>query len=90
MDQGGKTFKEGQGGLAEVFAAGTDKVNPRGSRLLRFGKVRISFGAPRYYPQLTPLLAANDVRTATDDLMRELAARSGRHYVDRYAATFHS
>lgn len=73
-----------------VVLSGTDKVNPRGSRLLRFGKVRISFGAPRYYPQLTPLPAANDVRTATDDLMRELAARSGRHYVDRYAATFHS
>lgn len=50
----------------------------------------MSFGAPRYYPQLTPLPAANQVRTATDELMRELAARSGRHYVDRYAATFRS
>jgi 1-acyl-sn-glycerol-3-phosphate acyltransferase len=28
------------------------------------------------------------VRAATDELMCEMAARSGRHYVDRYAANF--
>ncbi|MFX0575973.1 lysophospholipid acyltransferase family protein [Nocardia nepalensis] len=82
-----------------VVLAGTDKVNPRGAKLPRFGKVRISFGAPRYYPPLTPRPAVHTagdtsapcpVRAATDELMRELAARSGRNYVDRYAATFGS
>ncbi|GAB2644188.1 lysophospholipid acyltransferase family protein [Nocardia goodfellowii] len=68
-----------------VVLSGTDRMNPRGSRLLRPTKIRISIGAPRYYfaagPQTTP-------RAATDELMRELAARAGRPYVDRYAATF--
>lgn len=81
-----------------VVLAGTDKVNPRGRRLPRFGKVRISFGPPRYYPHRTPSPAVHtgtdapvcQVRAATDELMRELAARSGRNYVDRYAATFRS
>ncbi|MGX1770753.1 lysophospholipid acyltransferase family protein [Nocardia brasiliensis] len=68
-----------------VVLSGTDRVNPRGARLPRFGKVRISFGAPRYYLPADQHRAA---RTATDELMREMAARSGRHYVDQYAATF--
>ncbi|MFI7003511.1 lysophospholipid acyltransferase family protein [Nocardia sp. NPDC050175] len=68
-----------------VVLAGTDRVNPRNSRLPRFGKVRISFGTPRYY---LPAEQHHVARTATDELMRELAARSGRHYVDQYATTF--
>ncbi|MFG1791939.1 lysophospholipid acyltransferase family protein [Nocardia sp. NPDC049149] len=73
--------------LIPVAISGTDHVNPRGKRLLRFGKVRISFGAPRYYlpVEADPRVVA---RTATDELMRELATRTGRHYVDHYAATF--
>ncbi|MGQ4616557.1 1-acyl-sn-glycerol-3-phosphate acyltransferase [Nocardia sp. R7R-8] len=71
--------------VVPVTLSGTDRVNPRGSRLLRFGKVRIAFGAPRRYP---PAEQRHVVRAATDELMRELAARSGRCYVDRYAATF--
>ncbi|MEV0297321.1 lysophospholipid acyltransferase family protein [Nocardia sp. NPDC050710] len=69
--------------VVPVVLSGTDRVNPRGSRRWRFAKVRISFGAPRYY-----LAADQHPRAATDDLMRELAARAGRPYVDRYAATF--
>ncbi|MGY1867248.1 MULTISPECIES: lysophospholipid acyltransferase family protein [Nocardia] len=71
--------------VVPVTLAGTDRVNPRGSRLPRFGKVRIEFGAPRRYPATEQ---RHLVRAATDQLMREMAARSGRHYVDRYAATF--
>ncbi|WP_040782635.1 lysophospholipid acyltransferase family protein [Nocardia pneumoniae] len=71
--------------VVPVTLSGTDRVNPRGSRLLRFGRVRIDFGTPRHYP---PADQRHMVRAATDELMRELAARSGRRYVDRYAATF--
>ncbi|WP_194815844.1 1-acyl-sn-glycerol-3-phosphate acyltransferase [Nocardia sp. XZ_19_385] len=71
--------------VVPVVLSGTDRMNPRGSKMLRPAKIRISIGAPRYYfaadQQTTP-------RTATDELMRELAARSGRPYVDRYAAHF--
>ncbi|MEV6277926.1 lysophospholipid acyltransferase family protein [Nocardia sp. NPDC051832] len=71
--------------VVPVVLSGTDRMNPRGSKILRPAKIRISIGAPRYYfaadQQTTP-------RTATDELMRELAARSGRPYVDRYAAHF--
>ncbi|MFI9508768.1 lysophospholipid acyltransferase family protein [Nocardia sp. NPDC052566] len=68
-----------------VVLSGTDRVNPRGSRMWRFAKVRITFGAPRQYPRLGE---PTDARAATDALMREIATRSGRHYVDHYAATF--
>ncbi|WP_159843002.1 lysophospholipid acyltransferase family protein [Nocardia sp. CY41] len=71
--------------VVPVTLSGTDRVNPRGSRLLRFAEVRIEFAAPRRYP---PAEQRQTVRAATDELMRELAARSGRCYVDRYAATF--
>lgn len=72
--------------VVPVVLSGTDRVNPRGSRMWRFAKVRVHFGAPRYYP---PAEARADARTETDALMRELARRSGRQYVDSYAATFH-
>ncbi|MEU7763930.1 lysophospholipid acyltransferase family protein [Nocardia sp. NPDC049190] len=71
--------------VVPVILSGTNRVNPRGSRLPRFSKVRVDFGAPRHY---LPTAEHHTVRTATDELMLELAARSGRCYVDRYAATF--
>ncbi|TQM30552.1 lysophospholipid acyltransferase family protein [Nocardia bhagyanarayanae] len=72
--------------VVPVVLSGTDRVNPRGSRMWRFAKVRVHFGAPRYYP---PAETRADARCETDALMRELARRSGRQYVDSYAATFH-
>lgn len=67
-----------------VALTGTDRVNRRGRRLLRFGKVRIVFApARRFVP-----IDRSAVRAATDDLMAELARRSGRRYIDCYAATF--
>ncbi|UFS93702.1 lysophospholipid acyltransferase family protein [Nocardia huaxiensis] len=69
-----------------VVLSGTDKVNPRNRRTLRPAKVRISFGHPRFF---VPADKAG-VRAATDDLMFDLVRRSGRPYVDCYAATFKS
>ncbi|WP_067816680.1 lysophospholipid acyltransferase family protein [Nocardia inohanensis] len=70
--------------VVPVVLSGTDRVNPRNRKLLRFAKVRISFGRPRYF------LPADQqgVRTATDELMADLVRRSGRPYVDCYAASF--
>ncbi|MFI5782740.1 lysophospholipid acyltransferase family protein [Nocardia sp. NPDC051570] len=70
--------------VVPVVLSGTDRVNPRGRRFLRFAKVRIAFGRPRYFPPADRAA----VRVATDTLMLELAARAGRRYVDHYAATF--
>ncbi|MBL1079546.1 1-acyl-sn-glycerol-3-phosphate acyltransferase [Nocardia sp. 2] len=70
--------------VVPVVLSGTDKVNPRHRRFLRPAKVRVSFGRPRYF------LPADQqgVRRATDDLMADIVRRSGRPYVDCYAATF--
>ncbi|MFC9998842.1 lysophospholipid acyltransferase family protein [Nocardia sp. NPDC127526] len=70
--------------VVPVVLSGTDRVNPRNRRFLRPAKVRISFGRPRYF------LPADQqaVRRATDDLMADIVRRSGRPYVDCYAATF--
>ncbi|MBF6330680.1 lysophospholipid acyltransferase family protein [Nocardia transvalensis] len=70
--------------VVPVVLSGTDRVNPHGRRLLRCARVRISFGRPRHFPPADRLA----VRAATDALMLEMAARSGRRYVDDYAARF--
>ncbi|MFF0489959.1 lysophospholipid acyltransferase family protein [Nocardia sp. NPDC004068] len=70
--------------VVPVALTGTDRVNPRNRRLLRFARVRIEFAPPRHFLPTTP----EAVRTATDTLMRDLATRSGNHYVDQYATTF--
>ncbi|MEU4807967.1 lysophospholipid acyltransferase family protein [Nocardia fluminea] len=71
--------------VVPVVLDGTDHMNPRGRKLLRFTKVRITVHPARRYP--TAVQHAQ-VRAATDLLMREIATLSGRPYVDRYAATF--
>ncbi|MGW5575741.1 lysophospholipid acyltransferase family protein [Nocardia thailandica] len=71
--------------VVPAVLSGTDRMNPRGGRLLRPAKVHISFGPPRRYPAGC---GPAQVRGAVDELMREIAHRSGRPYVDRYAATF--
>ncbi|MFD3702942.1 lysophospholipid acyltransferase family protein [Nocardia sp. NPDC058658] len=71
--------------VVPVVLDGSDRMNPRGRKLLRFTKVRITVHPARHYS------AAGhhaQVRVATDLLMREIAALSGRPYVDRYAASF--
>lgn len=71
--------------VVPVVLDGTDRMNPRGRKLLRFTKVRISVHPARRYPAAEHHA---QVRVATDQLMREIATLSGRPYVDRYAATF--
>ncbi|MFF2084758.1 lysophospholipid acyltransferase family protein [Nocardia sp. NPDC058176] len=71
--------------VVPVVLDGTDRMNPRGRKLLRFTKVRISVQPARHYPAAEHRA---QVRVATDLLMREIARLSGRPYVDRYAATF--
>ncbi|RJO74844.1 1-acyl-sn-glycerol-3-phosphate acyltransferase [Nocardia panacis] len=70
--------------LVPVALSGTDRINPRGRRFWRPGRVHIVFGHARTFPPLDH----TEVRTATDTLMTDLATRSGRRYVDRYAAKF--
>lgn len=67
-----------------VVLSGTDRVNPRNGRFLRPAKVRISIGRPRYFVPAD----RHGVRQATDELMADLVRRSGRTYVDCYAASF--
>lgn len=67
-----------------VVLSGTDRVNPRDRRFLRPAKVHVSFGRPRYFAPADP----RGVRRATDELMADISRRSGRPYVDGYAATF--
>ena len=67
--------------VVPVALSGTERVNPRGRRLLRPGRVRVVFGPPRHVPTLD----RTQVRAETDALMIELANRSRRRYVDQYA-----
>ncbi|MFE6860280.1 lysophospholipid acyltransferase family protein [Nocardia sp. NPDC057668] len=70
--------------VVPVVLSGTDRVNPRNRRFLRPAKVRIAIGRPRYFVPAD----RHGVRRATDELMADLVRRSGRPYVDCYAATF--
>ncbi|RMI34859.1 1-acyl-sn-glycerol-3-phosphate acyltransferase [Nocardia stercoris] len=67
-----------------VVLSGTDRVNPRGRRGLRFARVRIVIGRPRRFPAADRAA----VRQATDDLMAGIAARSGQAYVHSYSKSF--
>ncbi|MFI6868382.1 lysophospholipid acyltransferase family protein [Nocardia sp. NPDC050406] len=67
-----------------VVLSGTDRVQRRGRRCWRFGKVTVSFGRPRTFAPAD----RTGVRAATDALMNDLVTRSGRRYVNCYAATF--
>ncbi|HEV3213381.1 MAG TPA: lysophospholipid acyltransferase family protein [Acidimicrobiales bacterium] len=71
-----------------VGISGTAGVQPIGRRVPRpFRRVTVAFGAPR---TLTPEGVAESgeegLRRFTDELMAEIAALSGRPYVDSYVA----
>ncbi|KAA0023835.1 lysophospholipid acyltransferase family protein [Antrihabitans cavernicola] len=69
-----------------VVISGTESVNPRGRRGWRLGRVHIAFCEPldlSRYRELAMHRAV--VRSATDQLMRELQRKSGQEYVDSYA-----
>jgi len=70
-----------------VVMSGTEAVNPPGSRLWHFGRVRITVCPPLDFSRYRDF--ADDrqvVRSATDELMWVLANNSGQEYVDSYAA----
>ncbi|MFH5207446.1 lysophospholipid acyltransferase family protein [Antrihabitans sp. NCIMB 15449] len=70
-----------------VVTSGSEKVNPVGSRMWRFGKVHIKVCEPLDFARYRPLRERQCiVRAATDELMSVLYTSSGQEYVDRYAA----
>lgn len=69
-----------------VVVTGTEAINPRGTRRLRFGRVRIEVGAPLDLARFVELRDDHRiVRSATDQLMTALHRTSGQEYVDEYA-----
>ena len=74
-------------GLATVVVHGGDAVNPPGTRMWRFSKVRITVGEPIDFSRYRELRGYQAVvRAATDELMAVLCDQSGQEYVDVYGA----
>ena len=70
-----------------VVVHGGDAVNPPGTRMWRFSKVRITVGEPIDFSRYRELRGYQAVvRAATDELMTVLCEQSGQEYVDVYGA----
>lgn len=71
-----------------VAMIGTDGVNPPGSRMWRFGRVTVRFGAPMDFSRFDGLAGNRFIeRAVIDEVMYELMNLSGQEYVDIYAAS---
>ncbi|MET0457348.1 MAG: lysophospholipid acyltransferase family protein [Mycobacterium sp.] len=93
----GKLYK-GKTGLARlaletgvpvipVAMIGTDVVNPPGTKMWRFGRVEVKFGAPMDFSRFEGLAGNRFIeRAVIDEVMYELMQISGQEYVDLYAA----
>lgn len=72
--------------IVPVGLIGTDAIQPPGQRLPRpFKTVRVRYGHPRHVhaSEIRGTKAAR-VREVTDEVMHDIAALSGQHYVDEY------
>ena len=70
-----------------VAMIGTDTVNPPGSKMWRFGRVQVKFGAPMDFSRFEGLAGNRFIeRAVIDEVMYELMQLSGQEYVDLYAA----
>jgi len=70
-----------------VAMIGTDVVNPPGSKMWRFGRVTVRFGAPMDFSRFEGLAGNRFIeRAVIDEVMYELMGLSGQEYVDLYAA----
>src|SRR3984885_5917716 len=67
---------------------GTNKVNPPGTSMLRFGKVTVRFGKPMDFARFDGLAGNRFIeRAVVDEVIYELMGLSDQEYVDIYAAT---
>ncbi|MCT7660198.1 lysophospholipid acyltransferase family protein [Mycobacterium deserti] len=70
-----------------VAMIGTDSVNPPGSKMWRFGRVKVKFGKPMDFTRFEGLAGNRFIeRAVIDEVMYELMQLSGQEYVDLYAA----
>jgi 1-acyl-sn-glycerol-3-phosphate acyltransferase len=71
-----------------VAMIGTDKVNPPGTSMLRFGKVTVRFGKPMDFSRFDGLAGNRFIeRAVIDEVIYELMGLSDQEYVDIYAST---
>jgi 1-acyl-sn-glycerol-3-phosphate acyltransferase len=71
-----------------VAMIGTDKVNPPGKKMLRFGRVTVRFGKPMDFSRFDGLSGNHFIeRAVIDEVIYELMGLSGQEYVDIYAAS---
>jgi 1-acyl-sn-glycerol-3-phosphate acyltransferase len=71
-----------------VAMIGTNKVNPPGTSMLRFGKVTVRFGKPMDFSRFDGLAGNRFIeRAVIDEVIYELMGLSEQEYVDIYAAT---
>jgi 1-acyl-sn-glycerol-3-phosphate acyltransferase len=69
-----------------VAMIGTNVVNPPGSKMWRFGRVRVKFGKPMDFSRFEGLEGNRFIeRAVIDEVMYELMRLSGQEYVDLYA-----
>ena len=73
--------------VVPVAMIGTNVVNPPGSKMWRFGRVKVKFGKPMDFSRFEGLAGNRFIeRAVIDEVMYELMRLGGQEYVDLYAA----
>ncbi|WP_424184358.1 lysophospholipid acyltransferase family protein [Actinokineospora sp. G85] len=76
---------EHQAPVVPVALVGTDKVQPRGTRVPRPRRIKVVFGEPLDFSRYNGLGNSLPIRRAvTDEVMYALMELSGQEYVDSY------
>ncbi|RZS44320.1 1-acyl-sn-glycerol-3-phosphate acyltransferase [Herbihabitans rhizosphaerae] len=76
---------EGGARVVPVALIGTDKVQPRGTKIPRPHKIEVRFGEPLDFSRYSGLGSTPPVRRAiTDEIMYAIMELSGQEYVDQY------
>ncbi|TDD09258.1 1-acyl-sn-glycerol-3-phosphate acyltransferase [Saccharopolyspora terrae] len=71
--------------VVPVALTGTDKLQPRGTKIPRLAKVTVRFGDPLDFTRYSGMEASLPVlRSITDEIMYAISELSDQEYVDKY------
>ena len=72
--------------IIPVAMFNTEKIQPTGKVIPKIMRVKMVFGEPIYFPTPEKSNDPEELRKATDSLMKKLQELSGQEYVDIYAS----
>ncbi len=72
--------------VVPVAMFNTDEIQPTGKVIPKIMRVKMVFGEPMYFQGAEKAASPEELRKATDQIMKKLQEMSGQEYVDIYAS----